>query len=104
MQCDVCGNHYENSFTVTLGDESYVFDCFECAIHALAPSCGHCGCKVIGHGVSREGEIFCCDHCARVALADVDDEGGLDEDEADELDAVDAEPDESEIFAQRRRR
>src|SRR6266702_910503 len=69
MQCEVCGNEYESAFTVTLDGDTYAFDCFECAIHALAPSCAHCGCKVIGHGVSRQGEIFCCDHCARVTVA-----------------------------------
>jgi hypothetical protein len=48
MQCEVCGNEYKDSFTVNFGDETYAFDCFECAIHALAPTCAHCGCKVIG--------------------------------------------------------
>jgi hypothetical protein len=41
------------------------FDSFECAITALAPTCAHCGCRVIGHGVEiGTGEIFCCAHCA----------------------------------------
>ena len=47
------------------GGESHVFDSFECAIHALAPRCPHCQCRVIGHGVEQEGQIFCCVHCAR---------------------------------------
>jgi hypothetical protein len=79
MQCEVCGNEYKDSFTVNFGDETYAFDCFECAIHALAPTCAHCGCKVIGHGLSREGEIFCCEHCVRMSLS-----GRLDEDDDDE--------------------
>ena len=41
-----------------------VFDSFECAIHALALTCAHCGCRVIGHGVEANGRIFCCAHCA----------------------------------------
>jgi Rieske Fe-S protein len=41
-----------------------VFDSFECAIHAVAPICEHCGCRVIGHGVEAQGRIFCCVHCA----------------------------------------
>jgi hypothetical protein len=41
-----------------------VFDCFECAIHALAPVCDHCGCRVIGHGMQADGKMFCCAHCA----------------------------------------
>ena len=96
MQCQVCGNHYDNAFTVTLADESFVFDCFECAIHALAPTCAHCGCKIIGHGVEHEDEIFCCEHCARQmgvdedsAYASADDEEE-DGDEAMEFDDDDA--------------
>ncbi len=41
-----------------------MFDSFECAIHALAPRCAHCGCAIIGHGVEAQGAIFCCAHCA----------------------------------------
>ncbi|MDX1952935.1 MAG: hypothetical protein SFY81_12205 [Verrucomicrobiota bacterium] len=43
---------------------SHYFDCFECAIHTLAPTCGHCGCKIIGHGIEAAGTMFCCAHCA----------------------------------------
>ena len=62
--CEVCGNDYDKSFEVTRGGESHTFDSFECAIHALAPGCEHCGCKVIGHGLEADGRIFCCAHCA----------------------------------------
>jgi hypothetical protein len=27
--------------------------------------CAHCGCRIVGHGVEHEGEMFCCEHCAR---------------------------------------
>lgn len=67
VQCDVCGNHYAKGFQVEYDGETYSFDCFECAIHALAPGCAHCGCKVIGHGVDYDERIYCCDHCAREA-------------------------------------
>jgi hypothetical protein len=63
-QCEVCGNDYDKSFEVTAGGSSHTFDSFECAIHALAPTCGHCGCKIIGHGVEANGSIYCCAHCA----------------------------------------
>jgi Rieske Fe-S protein len=66
-KCDVCGNDYDKAFTVTRGGRTQTFDCFECAIHALAPACSHCGCKVIGHGVEQGGRYFCCAHCARRA-------------------------------------
>jgi hypothetical protein len=42
------------------------FDSFECAIHALAPTCEHCGCRVIGHGVELGERIFCCANCAQM--------------------------------------
>jgi nitrite reductase/ring-hydroxylating ferredoxin subunit len=44
---------------------THTFDSFECAIHALAPQCAHCGCKVIGHGVEDNGTVYCCAHCAK---------------------------------------
>ncbi|HZF03874.1 MAG TPA: hypothetical protein VE932_06035 [Patescibacteria group bacterium] len=34
-KCEVCGN---------------------CAIHRMAPTCAHCGCKVVGHGVEAGGD------------------------------------------------
>lgn len=74
-QCEVCGNAYARAFRVTLDaqpEEQHVFDCFECAVHALAPRCAHCGCTVIGHGVDEEGATYCCTHCAREASPRVD--------------------------------
>lgn len=69
--CDVCGNEYESAFTVTQGDRSGVFDSFECAAHAMAPTCAHCGCRILGHGVQvgdgGEAVDYCCAHCARTA-------------------------------------
>ncbi len=64
-RCDVCGNEYDKAFEVSLADgRSGTFDSFECAVHALAPTCEHCGCRVIGHGVEADGRVFCCAHCA----------------------------------------
>lgn len=63
--CDTCGNEYDKTFTVTRGSESGTFDSFECAIHAMAPACGHCGCRILGHGVEAEGSMYCCANCAR---------------------------------------
>jgi hypothetical protein len=63
-KCDVCGNMYDKSFQITMDGESYTFDCFECAIHALAPACESCGVTIIGHGVEDSGTIYCCAHCA----------------------------------------
>jgi len=62
--CEVCGNEYDKCFEVRMAGKTHVFDCFECAIHALAPKCTHCGCHIIGHGMEVEGIFFCCAHCA----------------------------------------
>lgn len=52
----------------------YTFDSFECAIHAMAPICEHCQCRVIGHRAEVKGHFFCCAHCAKQATsADVRD-------------------------------
>lgn len=63
-RCETCGNDYDKAFEVVMSGDSHTFDSFECAIHALAPTCAHCGCRVIGHGVEAGGQIFCCAHCA----------------------------------------
>lgn len=63
--CEVCGNDYDRPLEIGYEGETHTFDSFECAIHALAPTCGHCGCRVIGHGVQADGRIFCCAHCAQ---------------------------------------
>ena len=63
-QCEVCGNNYDKPLEITVNGRAHVFDSFECAIHRLAPTCGHCGCRVIGHGVEAHGTIYCCAHCA----------------------------------------
>ena len=67
--CEVCGNEYDKTFDVVRDGESHTFDSFECAIHALAPTCEHCGCRIIGHGVEANGSIYCCAHCASMAGA-----------------------------------
>ena len=66
-QCEVCGNDYDKSFTITRGSDTGTFDSFECAIAKFAPECGHCRCRIIGHGVEAAGTIYCCVHCATQA-------------------------------------
>jgi hypothetical protein len=65
--CEVCENDYDKAFEVVVGGERHIFDSFECAIHALAPVCPHCNCRIVGHGVEADGQIFCCVHCARAS-------------------------------------
>ena len=68
--CEVCGNEYDKAFEIVMAsngqDQRHVFDSFECAIHALAPQCAHCGCRIIGHGVEAQGVVYCCAACARL--------------------------------------
>lgn len=66
QKCDNCGNAYERNFKVVHDSKEYNFDCFECAIHMLAPSCKACGTRVIGHGHEDGLDIFCCASCARM--------------------------------------
>ncbi|MEX2609218.1 MAG: hypothetical protein WEA24_04670 [Gemmatimonadota bacterium] len=64
-RCEFCGNDYYASFEVIAAGKKHVFDCFECAIHTLAPECANCGVKVIGHGTEADGVYYCSAHCAR---------------------------------------
>ena len=66
-KCEVCGNEYDKAFKVTMDGDTHTFDSFECAIHALAPACAHCGCKVVGHGVEADETLYCCANCAKMS-------------------------------------
>jgi hypothetical protein len=66
-KCDACGNDYDKSFDVVKGGKKFTFDSFECAIHRLAPVCAHCGVRVIGHGLEKDAQVYCCDHCAEMS-------------------------------------
>jgi hypothetical protein len=74
-KCETCGNSYDKAFTLTMHGEAHVFDSFECAITALAPTCAHCGVRIVGHGIEADNEeMFCCAHCARaVGVSDAAD-------------------------------
>src|SRR5437870_5241091 len=64
--CEVCGNQYDKAFEVSVAGGKHTFDSFECAIHALAPTCNHCGCRIVGHGVEgKSGVMFCSANCAK---------------------------------------
>jgi hypothetical protein len=72
--CEVCGNDYYMSFEVKAAGVTHTFDSFECAIHRMAPTCEHCRCRIVGHGVESDGKFYCCAHCAtadgHVGIAD----------------------------------
>lgn len=63
-ECEVCGNAYDKAFDVIKNDKKHTFDCFECAISALAPTCANCGVRIVGHGVEADQTFFCSAHCA----------------------------------------
>lgn len=60
-RCETCGNDYDKSFQVMMNGGTHTF---ECAIHALAPTCAHCGIHIVGHGLEKDGTFSCCEHCA----------------------------------------
>jgi phage terminase large subunit GpA-like protein len=64
-KCDHCGNEYDKAFRIAQDGRTMTFDSFECAIHAMAPTCAHCNCRIVGHGVEQSGKIYCCAHCAK---------------------------------------
>ena len=62
--CEVCGNQYDKTFSVDYNGSTHTFDSFECAIQKLAPKCGNCGVKIVGHGIEANGKFYCSAHCA----------------------------------------
>jgi hypothetical protein len=64
-RCEVCGNDYEMTFEVHAQGAVHTFDSFECALQRMAPTCQHCGCRTIGHGIQAGQHFYCCAHCAR---------------------------------------
>jgi hypothetical protein len=68
--CASCGNNYAKTFQINFENQTYNFDCFECAINKLAPICQNCGCRIIGHGVESDKYFYCCSHCARNSTID----------------------------------
>ena len=64
-RCETCGNDYDKAFQVLINGKTRTFDSFECAIHGVAPTCPNCGTHILGHGVEKDGGVFCCAHCAQ---------------------------------------
>jgi len=52
---------------VIAAGKTFTFASFECASHRLAPTCEHCGVRIVGHGLEKDARMFCCDHCAERA-------------------------------------
>ena len=56
--CETCGNDYDKTFKVVMAGKEHTFDSFECAVHALAPKCKNCGCRILGHGLENDGTFL----------------------------------------------
>ncbi len=71
-RCEVCGNEYKEIFEVKFPKDgiSHWFDSFECATYKLAPRCGQCGVRILGHGLQAGDQFFCGAHCARLKGVD----------------------------------
>lgn len=66
--CAICGNDYDKTFTVkTSSGDTATFDSIECAAAAIAPTCAHCGVRILGHGLEAADAMYCSGHCAREA-------------------------------------
>lgn len=64
--CDACGNDYQRAFQLIDFDGTRFFaDSIECAAHLIAPTCAHCACRILGHGIDTPHGVFCCANCAR---------------------------------------
>ena len=62
--CEVYANEYDNSFEAPINWQRHTFDSLACG---LAPTCSHCSCHIVGHGVEVEDRMFCCALCAAEA-------------------------------------
>jgi Rieske Fe-S protein len=49
---------------ISLAGRLPMFDGFEYAMQALAHTCAHCGCRILGHDLEAHGGLYCCAHCA----------------------------------------
>jgi hypothetical protein len=68
VRCATCGLDTDEPLQIGYHGQTHAFCCFECAITPLAPECGHCRCKVIGHGTyGSDGRTYCCQHCSEEA-------------------------------------
>lgn len=61
--CEICGNIYDKIFEVVMQYWIYVFDSFECVIFVLVFVCGYCGVCIVGYGLEKNGQYFCCVYC-----------------------------------------
>ncbi len=65
-RCEQCNNEYDKPLEIKHNGETHIYDSFECAITALAPTCNNCGVKIVGHGMEAGGTMYCSAHCAGV--------------------------------------
>lgn len=64
--CETCGNRYGRPMLIHIAGKQHIFDCFECAIQAVAPRCENCNVPIIGHGLEVASALYCSAHCSRM--------------------------------------
>lgn len=69
-KCGACGNDHDRTFEVLSQVQTHTLGSFEGAIHKLAPACTHCGSRVVGPGLEKDGRIFCGDPCVERGSVD----------------------------------
>lgn len=65
--CETCGNHHHDTFTVLIHNQTHEFDCLQCAIQVVAPTCTSCSCRILGQVIEENGLYYCGSHCLRIA-------------------------------------
>jgi hypothetical protein len=64
-RCDSCGNEQNRTFEIRMARKLYTFDTLKCAIQVLAPTCTHCGDRILGHPVRLGLDQYCSAECAQ---------------------------------------
>ena len=62
---EVCGNNYGETFEIVRTTRSHGLGSPGWAVHAFAPTCVHCECRIGELGLEADGIFFCCVNCAK---------------------------------------
>lgn len=72
VSAEETGNRGKKVYSLTGAGEKFVeekIDSFgeilAAAIEDRVDECPHCGCEIYANGYEKDGEVYCCKHCAR---------------------------------------
>lgn len=68
-RCDVCNNEYDKPLEIRQKGRTGTFDSFECAIQAMAPTCGDAGSSATGWRPKRRYSAAPTVHVPRGSLS-----------------------------------